>query len=254
MLNPFICGAFHPKEDSDELGAGAGATSRSSTPRRKHNFCRTRNSNSNHNKNPYSTRGLDKFEALLADIKEEKKKIYGKDEAGNISLVRFVPTSSNNLVPIVVKLKDSNSQPGSPLRTEETSDEKHMTHHSENLHQSKAVKRKDSELKAETNKKKGSSWKPPSWDQWRRPSYYVPAAIILILVFLAFFGRSAAILCTTIGWYMIPMLKGGSPGSEKNGRSEKKKELGRRSSENKIIAITKRSPDRSPRRHDHQRS
>ncbi|OWM70757.1 hypothetical protein CDL15_Pgr014430 [Punica granatum] len=261
MLSPFTCGTFHSEDDQDELGfVGAGPTSPSSTPRRsfarRATICKTHNK---HNKNPYSTRGLDKFEALLADLEEKKKEIYTQNDRSDISFVRFAYTSSNDCVPIVVKLKDKDSQSRSPPRGDEATKDKHGTHHPENSHQSTAVKAVSSEPKAPgTNKKagdkmKGLSWRSLNLDQWRRPSYYMPAAIILILVFLLFFGRSVAILCTSIGWYMVPTLRGGSSGSQKATKSGKKKELARRSSENRIV-ITQRSPDRSPRQHGHQRS
>ena len=56
----------------------------------------------------------------------------------------------------------------------------------------------------------------------------MPVFIILILLFLAFFGRSAAILCTSIGWYMIPTLSSKRPSSKP---AKKKKQLMRRFSE-----------------------
>lgn len=264
MLNLFICGTFHREEDQDELRViGAGASSRSLTLRRpsarRRSFCRAHNSH--HSKNPYSTRGLDTFEALLADLEEKRKKIYTSTDPGNISFVRFIYTSSNDCVPIVVKLKDKNNQPRSPPREEETSEDKHLINcdHPGDPHQSASVKRADGVPKAKSHKKKGLSWRWPSLDRWRQPSYYMPAAIILILVFLAVFGRFIAILCTSIGWYIVPALKGEGSIDEKATKPEKKKmkkkkkELTRRSSENKIMA-TRQSPDRSPEQHRHRSS
>lgn len=243
MLSPFICGTFQHDEDRDELGAVTPTPKRSSA--KKHGSCRTHNSH--RNRNPYSTRGLDKFEALLADLEEKKKKIYTKNDPGNISLVRFSYTSSNNLVPIVVKLKGKDSRSGSPPGADETSKDKHVVRNTD-------AKRSGSELKAGSTEKKkaGDKNKRSSWKPWR-PYYYVSAAVILILVLLLFFGRSVAILCTTVGWYAIPTLKGGSSGGKKAAGSEKKRELARRSSENKIV-VTGQSPDRSPRQHGHRRS
>ncbi|KAK4767964.1 hypothetical protein SAY87_003105 [Trapa incisa] len=123
MLNPFICGSFHSEEEDLDhklrAGGAAGASSRSSSPRRRRTFCRTRNSSS-HSKNPYTNQGLDKFEKLLADINQKKKKkIFSKVNAGSISLVQYVPTSSSSFIPIVVKIKDSNDLPLCPPITEE---------------------------------------------------------------------------------------------------------------------------------------
>ncbi|PQP95556.1 uncharacterized protein Pyn_29941 [Prunus yedoensis var. nudiflora] len=98
MLSPFSCGFFHPEDVHDEPIS----SSPCSTPRRS-----SRRS-SKDSKNPYSSRGLDKFSALLADLEEKRQKIYAETPPQDISFVRFVFKDSNDdvPVPIVIKVKD----------------------------------------------------------------------------------------------------------------------------------------------------
>lgn len=206
MLSPFFCGTVQPENDDDD---GTMKTSPSSTRSftKRQSFCRT-------HKNPYSSQGLDKFEALLANLEEKKKQIYTQLDPNDIALVRFAYTSSNNCVPIVVKSKDNknvNAYLKSPPR------EDLMPKAAEPMRQ-----QRNEEAEIDTDHKKTSSsyaWRF-SFDQWRKPSYYMPAAIMLIMVLLMFFGRSISILCTSIGWYMIPMLR--RP-NDSSGKKMKKK-------------------------------
>ncbi|KAI3417372.1 uncharacterized protein J3R85_014498 [Psidium guajava] len=262
MLTPFICGAFHPEED-DQLFEG---TSPCSTPRRSSR----RSHHHKDNKNPYSARGLEKFEALLSDLQEKRQKIYTQKGSSDISLVRFAYTSSNDCVPIVVKKDKANktktSDPGATA--DHASDPRDKKLPIEPPSDVKEV----SERKADGSDKKG---KNESFEQgfmrlenWKRPSYYMPVAVVLILLFLAFFGRSVAILCTSIGWYVVPTLKARSSNSSQKPAATKKKELGRRLSENKMVINNNRrssspptnrsgnnsGPDKSPDRHGHRKS
>ncbi|GLT71184.1 hypothetical protein SLA2020_432180 [Shorea laevis] len=104
MLSSLICGAgsFRQEEEEDELWSLA--NSPCSSPRKS---SRRRSSHNNkQSKNPYSTRGLDKFSALLADLDEKRQKIYLQAGSQDISLVRFVHSNSNDWKPIIVKSKD----------------------------------------------------------------------------------------------------------------------------------------------------
>ncbi|KAK9271066.1 hypothetical protein L1049_026655 [Liquidambar formosana] len=229
MLSPFFCGTFHQEEDDEPW------SSPSSTPRRsrKNSFCKHKDS-----KNPYSTRGLDKFSALLSDLEEKRQQIYSQTGAQDISFVRFVYSNSNDCTPIVVKLKDKKQE-----KTNLAGDtkDKPITHNSEaaldkypieSSAGSKDVKLARMESDKKTMKKR-LSWNIMKLDRLWRPSYYLPAAIILILVLLAVFGRSVAILCTSLGWYLVPTIKARSENSR---RPAKKKEYVRRLSENKMVS------------------
>lgn len=146
---------------------------------KKRHFCKYHSNSKTKSKNPYSNQGLDTFEDLLRDLEEKRKKIYTKNDLGGVSLVRFTYTSSNNLVPIIIKNKDSEDT--SPGREE---------------------------------------WKDR---HWRRPSYYMPAVLMVMLVLLVFFGRSVAIVCTSIVWYIVPALGTGLGEEDRRvGSGEKK--------------------------------
>ncbi|XP_007029922.2 PREDICTED: uncharacterized protein LOC18599763 [Theobroma cacao] len=232
MFYPFFCGAFHhQKEDDDELWSTPASTPKKS--RRKKD-----------SKNPYSTRGLDQFSALLAELEEKRQQIYS--QMGSEGIVRFVYKNSNDCVPVVVKLKDKKEEKN---KTEDTKD-----HHPESC-VSEVVEKLPTppESDEKIEQKKSFSWNIVKSQDWRRPSYYIPAVIISILLFLVFFGRSVAILCTCMGWYVVPTISG--EGSNLR-TSMKKKDYVRKLSGNKMVSGKLSSPknnkfgairDKSPR-------
>ena len=94
MLNLFVCGPFHNEYDDEPCLASPN----SSSPRKY----KRKNSKNN---NPYSTRGLDKFSELLADLDEKRQKIYSQTNPHDISFVRFVYSNTDDdIVPVVVKV------------------------------------------------------------------------------------------------------------------------------------------------------
>ncbi|XP_023524394.1 uncharacterized protein LOC111788300 [Cucurbita pepo subsp. pepo] len=131
-------------------------------------------------KNPYSDRGLDKFSALLTDLEEKRKRIYAQTDPENIVLVRFAYKNSDECVPVVVKQKDKKEEKRvndiKPAITQKQPDKKSL-------------------VRVRTLRK------------LRKPGYYVTAMVILILVLLCVFGRSVAIMCTCVAWYLVPVLK-----------------------------------------------
>lgn len=196
MLSPFICGSFHNQEDQEDNNQ---SNSPCTTPTRK-----SRKS-SNKDKNPYATRGLDKFSALLAELEEKRQKIYQQVGPQDISLVRFVYSSSNDPIPVIVKMKDPQSQRNS-IDNQKNHDHKIPTTTIDKLqvvNEEKGLMELDHGKKIKEKNKKKVYFK---LHKWRRPSYYMPLFVILILLFLAIFGRSVAILCTSIGWYLVPTL------------------------------------------------
>ncbi|KAK1436647.1 hypothetical protein QVD17_02429 [Tagetes erecta] len=169
---------------------------------RRNRFCCKRNKEK---KNPYSTRGLDKFEALLAELEDKKRKIFTQKGSHYISFVRFVYSNSNDVKPIIVRLKDPkkpNSKTSLPKSQAPTLD-----HH----HNSKLV------TKTET---KGLAHHEGSYvdkvtnlktklKEWWMASYNLPLFVMLvIMILLTLFGRSLAIICTSITWYLIPKIDG----------------------------------------------
>ncbi|KDP41614.1 hypothetical protein JCGZ_16021 [Jatropha curcas] len=219
MLNPFICGSFHNQQE-DEYDSPC------STPRRSRK-------SSKDSKNPYSTLGLDKFSALLADLEKKRQKIYSQVDPQDISIVRFAFSSSNDCVPIVVKLKDPNRHSSDK---DERKDDPKTTHVLDKSRTTENQETKQPRLEIEKNKttekKRMLTWNF-KLNKWRRPYYYMPVFIILILLFLAFFGRSVAILCTSVGWYLVPTLSSSSrrTATKNNNKNNNKKQLLRRFSE-----------------------
>lgn len=252
MPKLLICGAsnFQLEDQEDELPKSASAgSSPSSTPRRsrKSGFSKSHN---NKDKNPYANRGLDKFSALLADLEEKRQKIYAETGSQDASLVRFVYKNSNDLVPIVVKLKDNNNtnknkkerkpkRSCSTIKNEDVKEIKQATSDSESqdkfpIETSIAVTEVKKESKSNNKKmlNRSISWNM-KLDMWKRPSFYLPVVVILILLVLTVFGRSVAILCTSISWYLVPTLL------ESSGRTRlltKKKDYVKKLSDRSIVA------------------
>lgn len=178
-------------------------------------------------KNPYSNRGLDKLAKLIKDLEARREKIMAQmGEQGNVSLIRFVYSNSQGWVPIVVKIKDGkqgkldDSVPAS--RPIQQNSEKAIKLPIRSSAAANDVSKLDGKMK------KSSSWSSNKSDQtdlWR-PCYW-PSVVILVLFCLVMFGRSFAIICTSIWWYLVPTLKGG----DVNMRRSIKKEYERRLSE-----------------------
>ncbi|XP_052201016.1 uncharacterized protein LOC127807327 [Diospyros lotus] len=184
MVNPFICGAggFHHQEEEEDQDYCQYSSQRKLRRSGGISLFRTRDS-----KNPYANRGLDKFSALLAELEHKKKEIYTQKDSQSISFVRFVFSDSNNLKPIVVRLRGKRRD-----KDKDKHISKGLAHNSDEKEDGKSPK------------KKRYSWKT-TMDMWR-PCWYLPAAMILIMLLLAVFGRSFAILCTSFGWYLVPAM------------------------------------------------
>lgn len=198
MFTPLICGSFHPQEqDDDEDGIEAWRYSPSSTRKsRKLCLCRSKD-----NKNPYADRGLDKFTALLADLDVKRQKIYTQKGSENISFVRFAYSNSNDCKPIVVKVRNKQMSRTTTNVDQESVDKNPID---------SPINKKDRVESDQEGRKKIGSTCDIKVEDWRWPSYYLLVIVIFILLALAFFGRSFAILCTSIGWYLVPTVKGGN--------------------------------------------
>ncbi|CAH9100638.1 unnamed protein product [Cuscuta epithymum] len=229
MFNPlFICGSSQAHEDlEDEMDC--------LSPKRS----KKGNSNGKNN-NPYANRGLDKFSALLAEIQDKKQKIYTQVGADEISIVRFVFSSnSNHVKPIVVKLKGGNTKKeNTPARRSGES----INNEDEVIKDVEKVKETGCCSKRKFTKT--VSWKKMTLEDWKNPRFYMPLTIILILVFLAVYGRTFAILCTSVGWYAIPAIKEKRERPETVGR-RKRKEYARGLSEKNVIVGMGGRPENS---------
>ncbi|GLU15939.1 hypothetical protein SLE2022_323910 [Rubroshorea leprosula] len=260
MLNPFTCGTcgFHHQEEDGEPSSCSVSTPKKS---KRSNLDKSHNSNS---KNPYSSCGLDKFSALLAELEEKREKIYSQMGSQDISFVCFVYKNSNDCVPVVVRSKEKREKeklgetkaksPRPVARTQQSEILDEFPTTAAGGNRVKLVKI-DSDLKKEKN----SSW-ITKLRRWRRPSYYFPAVIVMILLLLVFFGRLAVTLCTCLFWCMIHTLK--RDGSNVR-RVTKKKDYVRKLSENKLVGDGFSSPtdnkagavrDKSSKRAGHRHS
>ncbi|KAE8702692.1 Detected protein of unknown function [Hibiscus syriacus] len=210
MFYSFVCGSFHHQEGDDESWIRPVSTPKRS--RRKRD-----------NENPYSTRGLDQFYALLAELEEKRQRIYS--QMGNRGVVRFVYKNSNYCVPLVVKPKDKKEEKIKPAT---------ISDHQPRRDKLQTTSESDRKIK----KEKSISWND-ALQNLRRPSHYIPAVIILILVSLVCFGRSVAILCTCIGWYTVSATS--EEGSNLRTSMKKKNYVGKLS-ENKAVTGKLSSP------------
>ncbi|TYI39458.1 hypothetical protein ES332_A02G100300v1 [Gossypium tomentosum] len=219
MFRPFICATFNPHQDDD-------------SPRKSRN----NKARKKDDKNPYSDRGLDKFSALLSELEQKKQKIYSQTGSQDIKLVRFKYKNSTDFVPIVVKLKDNKKEEEKKKGIDNTTtkemnlDAQVIDKHP--IHEGKEVMNKVppglQPVTDQKKKKQSFSWNI-EFHNWRRPCYYLPTVLVLILLLLVLFERSVSILITCIGWYMVPIIQGKS--------YDKKKGYVRKLSDNKTRAV-----------------
>ncbi|KAK4428690.1 hypothetical protein Salat_1168800 [Sesamum alatum] len=273
----FICGSgSFGHEDNEELYGSPSPTPKRS--KRTTSFCKIIGKDSS-NKNPYADRGLDKFYALLADLDDKKQKIYTQRGSEDISFVRFVYTNDSDQVkPIIVKVKEKKQEKSSP------NNNSMMIKHSHNnntatMNQAAVDHAADQDKVAadqglskeesggeKTRKKKRCLRCNASFNLRLHPWYYFPVVVVLILLFLAINGRSFAILCTSIGWYLVPSISGGTSSSSIEQRKPKrKKEYVRKLSEKKMMSVHSEGPsspksvinglsDNKKQQHGHRRS
>ncbi|XP_047953544.1 uncharacterized protein LOC125199629 [Salvia hispanica] len=234
----FICGSgsFSNQDEGGDHEAYASPCPTPKRSRRSTSFCRILGRDSG-TKNPYADRGLDKFYALLADLDDKKQKIYTQRGSEEISFVRFVYAGDSDVVkPIVVKLKEKNN---SPKSVKNFNDQRSFSAAEEAIAPAIEAKREKSMRKKRSLRCKGSL----KIEDLKQPHFYFPVMVVLILVFLAIYGRSFAILCTSIGWYLAPTIAGGSGvaavSSER--KPKRKKEYVRGKSE-KIAVVNSEGP------------
>ncbi|XP_047307220.1 uncharacterized protein LOC124910593 [Impatiens glandulifera] len=226
MLKPFICGTGS-FDNHLEQHEPCSSRPTNSTPKKtkKIGSCKPKE-----NTNPYSNRGLDKFSALLAELEDKRQKIYSQINPDEISFLRFVYSNSNDCRPIVIKVKQrkqdsnpiNNDNPVVPV-VEEFKDKK--------LTPSSSPPPPPPVMNIDRKEKKQSSSCTMKKLGMRRPMNYLSAALILILVMLVLFGKSFAIVCLSMGWYLVPAIKGESFEIGKSkATTKKKKDFTRRDS------------------------
>ncbi|KAK9699326.1 hypothetical protein RND81_08G167400 [Saponaria officinalis] len=243
MLSSLICGtSVLPRDEEDEHERKT--RSAESSPRKSR-------SSSHKNNNPYSTRGLDRFSALLSEIEQKRQKIYSEVDPNEISLVRFVYTGDHEFKPIIVKAKPApnditnqqqpEKQPKIYMGQKPLPSRKFSASFSSSSITAKEVKT-DTQNETTTKKKESTSSYKRLWvnSSWVKPKVYLPMIIIMITVLLLLLGKSFAIMCTSIGWYVIPSIMNSSNSSSNSNRSFKKKDFAtkRMSNNNKKVLLS----------------
>ncbi|KAL4583374.1 hypothetical protein LXL04_007945 [Taraxacum kok-saghyz] len=196
----FICGSVNSQEEDDYDVLWPYP---STSPRKPTRSRRTKNII-----NRYSDRGLDKFEALLADLDHRRQKIFTQKGSEDVSMVKFVYRSPDDVKPIVVKLRDhrKHQNTSSLQTTPELEHQKDVAfvegNDGDDFEKGKRLK----PLMGESKKKfRFNQWRRKLGEDWK-PSYYIPLFVMLVLVLLTFTGRCFAILCTSLGWYFVPII------------------------------------------------
>ncbi|KZV19767.1 hypothetical protein F511_06298 [Dorcoceras hygrometricum] len=249
----FICGSasFSHENDDDRVLSSYPVPKRAT--RKSLSFCRLGKSYTN--KNPYANRGLDKFYALLSELEEKRQMIYTRMGSEAIAFVQFVYSNdSDNIKPIVIKVKErkeeaANSNATLAKKPVFTATKNPVIRRcrsaigSEKVHQDQ--KSREFDEKAMQNKKScltcSESFKV---ENLRQPRCSFPLMVVLALLCLAIFGRTFAILCSWIGWYLIPRVTGDGSNSSPDVKKPKRKELDRRFMSD-ITKINSTSPNHS---------
>ncbi|CAN8244894.1 unnamed protein product, partial [Cochlearia groenlandica] len=188
-------------------------------------------------KNPYSKRGLEKFSELLSDLDEKRQNIYSKKlDSNGPPLVRFVFTSSGECVPVVIKssyLRKPNKTKDVVVAAVAASPPKVNAEVNETKTEQKTEEKTEERQSCVVNE---------NLKKITRPNRFLPVTVILVLVFLVFFGRSVAILCTCVAWYLVPTIQeqSGNRGSLSN-YEIKKRDFARK------LSIEKRSSSFNPK-------
>ncbi|XP_076888980.1 uncharacterized protein LOC143539587 [Bidens hawaiensis] len=182
------------------------STSPRKPTRRRHIFGSRSRKNAT---NAYSDCGLDKFEALVADLDEKRHKILAQKGCEDVSLVKFIyRSSSNEIEPIVIKLLDHRKHHNtSLLHTPKVDHLMKLSTIKQNNDGNEAKEDNTAPLVNDPRKKIRSDQCKRKIGEWRKSCYYFALFVIMILVLLMFSGRSLVILCTSIGWYLVPNVK-----------------------------------------------
>ncbi|WOL11642.1 hypothetical protein Cni_G20406 [Canna indica] len=188
-------------------------------------------------KNPYSARGRDKFSALLSELEARRAKIIATAGGSQgVAMVRFTCSSSDDWIPIVIKIRDEDkprdrarSPPPAAAKlpsSEEIAEKPRTPPEVEEMAPATVLARKRKERFCWT-----SAWKSVRLNCLCWP----PLVVLLMLLCLVVFGRVFAICCTTVWWYLLPLMECGERGGMSLRRPTKKKDYGRRLSSKKPI-------------------
>ncbi|TKW35564.1 hypothetical protein SEVIR_2G381800v4 [Setaria viridis] len=217
MREMVFCGTGSFKDVDKEEGAGAGGKPDAAAKAKK------AGGKAKGKDNPYASRGLDKFSTVLSELESKREKILrraGPDADAGHLMVRFVQSGAKGWVPIVVKLpheeeqqaadaKKRQSKPAKPTSRSSTPPTEPASPKEDPVKPVHVAPVPAPKTAVPAKKSKASrvrwSW---AWGRKVRPCYYWPLAMALLLLSLVVFGRVFAICCTSIWWYLLPILSG----------------------------------------------
>uniref|UniRef100_A0A0D9X0X6 ZCF37 n=1 Tax=Leersia perrieri TaxID=77586 RepID=A0A0D9X0X6_9ORYZ len=239
-----FCGTGSFKDVDKDAGAGGKAAAPESAKKKKQK------------ENPYASRGLDKFSTVVSELESRREKILRHvGDGGEHVLVRFSQSETKGWVPIVVKLPPEveEQRKGGKKRKQATS----MTSsQSSTPPTSEPVSPREDAVKATTAPAPAAStavaprkavvagerwsW---SWGKNVRPRHYMPFVAVLLLASLVVFGKVFAICCTSVWWYLVPILSTSNGGEAHGARrapaaaapTKAVKFLGKKASDKKIV-------------------
>ncbi|CAN6199615.1 unnamed protein product [Urochloa humidicola] len=217
MREMVFCGTGSFKDVDKEEGAGGGKPAAAAKAKKAGGKAKGKD-------NPYASRGLDKFSTVLSELESKREKILrraGSDvDAGHL-MVRFVQSEAKGWVPIVVKLpheaeeqaadaKKRQSKPAKPSSrssTPPTEPASPREDPAKPAHVAAAAAAAKVVVPVKKSKAGGVRWSW-AWGRKMRPVHYWLLAMALLLLSLVVFGRVFAICCTSIWWYLVPILSG----------------------------------------------
>ncbi|KAJ3672569.1 hypothetical protein LUZ60_007290 [Juncus effusus] len=219
-------GSFKTLEDDHDL------CKTPSTPRGNRRKSTSKN-------NPFSSRGLDKFSTVVSELEARKEKIMAEASSQGVIMVKFMHSQTKDWIPIIIHLPDSKRDTKKdPKRNNNTRSVQSLPVSPRG--QVPPCPPANNEIKEDNSRieevKNENIMKRRNRDSFlslskMRPSTYWPWAMVIVLISLVFFGKTFAICCTSIWWYLIPILNGEDESHE---RRSTKKDFKRTSSDKKM--------------------
>ncbi|CAN6212158.1 unnamed protein product [Urochloa humidicola] len=214
-----FCGTGSFKDVDKEEGAGGGGKPAAAAKAKK------ASGKVKGKDNPYASRGLDKFSTVLSELESKKEKILRRAasdvDAGHL-MVRFVQSEAKGWVPIVVKLPHEEEEQAANAKKRQSKPGKPSSRSSSSTPPTEPASPREDPAKpapvaaaaaakaavpVKKSKAGGVRWSW-AWGRKVRPSHYWLLAMALLLLSLVVFGRVFAICCTSIWWYLVPILSG----------------------------------------------
>lgn len=148
-----------------------------------------------------SSRKSKKISYSIAELDKRRQNIiYTQDR--EVSLVHFVYSGPTNLIPVVAKQKNKNQ----PKKPDNLMTLAYGSRQPLQVVDSEAIKEQFKERRVEsTGLSKERSFVSSSN---RETSWYLAAALALILLVVVSSGKPFAIFCCSVFWYLVPALRG----------------------------------------------